>query len=97
VSSVGANLTDDHPAKFWQYSIQLVAVEAAFKTLKSDLAIRPFRRQSEDRVEAQIFVVFLAYCLQITLTRRLHSLAAGLTARSALQEFAAALPAQTVP
>jgi hypothetical protein len=34
-------------------------------------------------------VAFLAYCLQITLTRRLHGLAPGLTVRSALQKFAA--------
>jgi hypothetical protein len=83
------NLTQDDPAKLWQYYVQLVAVEEAFKTLKGDLAIRPVFHQSEQRIEAHIFVAFLAYCLQITLTRRLHSLAPGLTARSALQKFAA--------
>jgi len=83
------NLTHDDPAKLWQYYIQLVAVEEAFKTLKGDLAIRPVFHQDEKRIEAHIFVAFLAYCLQITLTRRLHGLAPGLTARSALQKFAA--------
>ena len=83
------NLTDDDPAKLWQYYIQLVAVEEAFRNLKGDLAIRPVFHQDEKRIEAHIFVAFLAYCLQITLTRRLHSLAPGLTARSALQKFAA--------
>jgi len=83
------NLTDDDPAKLWQYYVQLVAVEEAFKTLKGDLAIRPVFHQDEKRIEAHIFVAFLAYCLQITLTRRLHGLAPGLTARSALQKFAA--------
>jgi len=83
------NLTDDDPAKLWQYYVQLVAVEEAFKTLKGDLAIRPVFHQSDERIEAHIFVAFLAYCLQITLTRRLHDLAPGLTARSALQKFAA--------
>jgi hypothetical protein len=83
------NLTDDDPAKLWQYYIQLVAVEEAFKTLKGDLAIRPVFHQDEKRIEAHIFVAFLAYCLQITLTRRLRGLAPGLTARSALQKFAA--------
>jgi len=83
------NLTDDDPAKLWQYYIQLVAVEEAFKTLKGDLAIRPVFHQDEKRIEAHIFVAFLAYCLQITLTRWLHGLAPGLTARSALQKFAA--------
>ena len=57
--------------------------------LKGDLAIRPVFHQDEKRIEAHIFIAFLAYCLQITLTRRLHSLAPGLTARSALAKFAA--------
>jgi hypothetical protein len=83
------NLTESDPAILWQYYVQLVAVEEAFKTLKGDLAIRPIFHQDEERIEAHIFVAFLAYCLQITLTRRLHSLAPGLTARSALQKFAA--------
>jgi len=83
------NLTDDDPAKLWQYYIQLVAVEEAFRNLKGDLAIRPVFHQSDDRIEAHIFVAFLAYCLQITLTRWLNGLAPGLTARSALTKFAA--------
>ena len=83
------NLTEDDPAKLWQYYVQLVAVEEAFKTLKGDLAIRPVFHQSEERIEAHIFVAFLAYCLQITLTRWLNGLAPGLTARSALTKFAA--------
>jgi hypothetical protein len=83
------NLTDDDPAKLWQYYAQLVAVEEAFRNLKGDLAIRPVFHKLETRIEAHIFVAFLAYCLQVTLTRRLHSLAPGLTARSALAKFAA--------
>ena len=83
------NLTDNDPALLWQYYIQLVAVEEAFKNLKGDLAIRPIFHQDEGRIEAHIFVAFLAYAMQITLTRRLHALAPGLTARSALEKFAA--------
>ncbi len=83
------NLTESDPALLWQYYIQLVAVEEAFKTLKGDLAIRPIFHRDERRIEAHIFVAFLAYCLQITLTRRLHGLAPGLSARSALAKFAA--------
>jgi hypothetical protein len=83
------NLTENDPALLWQYYIQLVAVEEAFKNLKGDLAIRPIFHQDEHRVEAHIFIAFLAYCLQITLQRRLHALAPGLTARSALEKFAA--------
>ena len=83
------NLTGNDPALLWQYYIQLVAVEEAFKNLKGDLAIRPIFHHDESRIEAHIFVAFLAYCMQITLTRRLHALAPGLTARSALEKFAA--------
>jgi hypothetical protein len=83
------NLTDDDPAQLWQYYIQLVAVEEAFRNLKGDLAIRPVFHKDEKRIEAHIFIAFLAYCMQITLTRRLHALAPGLTARSALEKFAA--------
>jgi Transposase DDE domain len=83
------NLTDQDPAVLWQYYVQLVAVEEAFKNLKGDLAIRPIFHKDEQRIEAHIFVAFLAYALQITLTRRLHALAPGLTARSALEKFAA--------
>lgn len=83
------NLADRDPAELWQYYIQLVTVEEAFKNLKGDLAIRPVFHKEEHRIEAHIFVSFLAYCLYITLQRRLHSLAPGLTTRSALEKFAA--------
>lgn len=83
------NLADRDPAELWQYYIQLVTVEEAFKNLKGDLAIRPVFHKEEHRIEAHIFISFLAYCLYITLQRRLHSLAPGLTTRSALEKFAA--------
>jgi hypothetical protein len=83
------NLTENDPALLWQYSIQLVAVEEAFKNLKQDLAIRPVFHHHERRIEAHIFIAFLAYCVQVTLQRRLHALAPGLTARSVLEKFAA--------
>src|ERR1700733_11464553 len=83
------NLTDKDPAVLWQYYVQLVVVEEAFKNLKGDLAIRPIFHHDESRIEAHIFIAFLAYALQVTLTRRLHALAPGLTARSALEKFAA--------
>jgi len=82
------NLTEGDPATLWQYYIQLIAVEEAFKNLKGDLAIRPIFHKEEHRIEAHIFIAFLAYCLYITLHRRLHALAPGLTARSALEKFA---------
>jgi hypothetical protein len=83
------NLTEHDPAKLWTYYLQLVAVEEAFKNLKGDLAIRPIFHQDQERIEAHIFIAFLAYCLHVTLRRRLHALAPGLTTRSVLEKFAA--------
>jgi hypothetical protein len=83
------NLTETDPVKLWNYYLQLVQVEEAFRTLKSDLAIRPIYHQDERRIEAHVFIAFLAYCLYVTLGRQLKALASGLTARSALEKFAA--------
>jgi len=81
------NLAEEDPAKLWTYYLQLVAVEEAFKNLKGDLAIRPIFHQREARIEAHIFIAFLAYCLHVTLKRRLAALAPGLTPRSVLEKF----------
>ncbi|MCU0787997.1 MAG: IS1634 family transposase [Verrucomicrobia bacterium] len=83
------NLTEEDPAKLWEYYTQLTQVEEAFKNLKGDLALRPIHHQKQDRIEAHIFVAFLAYCLQVTLRRWLRDLAPGLTPRSVLEKFAA--------
>jgi transposase len=83
------NLCDSDPAKLWELYLTLVKIEEAFKNLKSDLALRPIFHQREDRIEAHIFIAFLAYCLHITLDRRLHALAPGLTPRSVFEKFAA--------
>jgi hypothetical protein len=83
------NLTESDPAKLWEYYLRLVAVEEAFKTLKGDLAIRPIFHQRERRIEAHIFIAFLAYCLHVTLSHRLKGLAPGLTTRSVLEKFSA--------
>jgi len=82
------NVTASDPAQLWQFYLQLVEVEAAFKTLKGDLAIRPVFHQEERRIEAHIFIAFLAYCLHVTLGQQLKVLAPGLTPRSVLDKFA---------
>ena len=83
------NLTDDDPAQLWSYYLQLVSVEQAFKNLKDELGIRPIFHQQAERIEAHIFIAFLAYCVQVTLRRRLQDLAPGLTPRSLFAKFAA--------
>jgi transposase len=83
------NLCGQDPAHLWQFYIQLVEVEAAFKTMKDDLNLRPIYHQLEGRIEAHIFVAFLAYCLHVTLRARLRPLAPGLTPRAVLDKLAA--------
>ncbi len=83
------NLSGREPAELWRFYIQLVEIEAAFKNLKDDLQLRPIYHQLEGRIEAHIFVAFLAYCLHVTLRARLKPLAPGLTPRAVLDKFAA--------
>ena len=84
-----SNLCGHDPAQLWQFYIQLVEIEAAFKTMKDDLNLRPIHHQLEGRIEAHIFVAFLAYCLHVTLRARLKPLAPGLTPRAVLDKLAA--------
>jgi hypothetical protein len=81
------NLSDKDPARLWLYYIQLTEIEQAFKELKGDLAIRPVYHQLDHRIEAHIFVAFVAYCLQVTLKQRLRALAPGLTPRAVLEKL----------
>ena len=54
------NLTDDDPARLWGLYLQLVSIKEAFRNLKGDLAIRPVFHQHQTRIEAHIFIAFLA-------------------------------------
>jgi hypothetical protein len=82
------NLIGRNPAEMWEFYTQLVHVEEAFKNLKGDLSLRPIHHQEERRIEAHIFVAFMAYALHVTLRHRLSALAPGLTPRAALEKFA---------
>jgi transposase len=82
-----SNLTASDPAQLWQFYLQLVEVEAAFKNLKDELAIRPVFHQREDRIEAHIFVASLAYCVHVTFRHQLKAHAPGLTVRQALEKL----------
>jgi len=83
------NLHGRDPAELWRFYTQLVEIEAAFKNLKDDLGLRPIYHQLEERIEAHIFVAFMAYCLHVTLRARLKPLAGGLTPRAVLDKLAA--------
>ncbi|MBV9889721.1 MAG: IS1634 family transposase [Rhizobacter sp.] len=81
------NLTAGAPEQLWTFYIQLTEVEQAFKELKHDLAVRPIFHHKEDRIEAHIFVAFLAYCLQVTLKANLRPLGGGITPREVIAKF----------
>lgn len=83
-----SNLVGEDPAVLWERYVQLTQIEAAFRSLKSDLGIRPIHHQLQHRVEAHILVAFLAYCLSVTLKQRLQALAPGLTPRAVLEQLA---------
>ena len=67
----------DEAAPLWERYMQLTEIEAAFKTLKSDLQLRPIRHHVELRIEAHILVCFLAFCLSVTLAQAAASPRAG--------------------
>ena len=83
-----SNLTGEDPATLWRYYTRLTKVEQALKELKHDLAIRPVFHQNEERIEAHIFVAFIAYCLHVTLKNLARPRAPGLTPRAVLEKFA---------
>jgi len=83
------NLPERPPAQLWEFYLQLVQVEQAFKHLKGDLGLRPIYHQDPARIEAHLFIAFLAYCLHVTLGRRLRDLAPGLTPRVVLEKLGA--------
>lgn len=82
------NLKSEAPEQLWTYYIRLTEIEQAFKELKNDLAIRPVYHQRDDRIEAHIFVSFLAYCLQVTLKHRVRTLAPGISPLAVFEKFA---------
>jgi hypothetical protein len=67
------NLNADNPELLWRCYLQLVFVKEAFRTLKGDLGLRPIYRHQAARIEARLFVAFLAYGPSLTLWQRLKT------------------------
>jgi hypothetical protein len=83
------NQTAGDPNELWRQYMILTEVEDAFRNLKGDLAMRPIYHQLESRIEARIFIAFIAYCLHLTLRQRARAHAPGLTPRSILEQMKA--------
>jgi hypothetical protein len=82
------NLAADDPELIWRCYMQLCFVEEAFRTLKGDLGLRPIFHHDPERIEAHLFIAFLAYCLSITLRQQLRGLAGGLMPRTIFEKLA---------
>ena len=82
-----SNLTGEDPAVLWTRYVQLTQIESVFRSLKSELGIRPIYHQLEHRADAHVLIAFLAYCLQVTLKNRLMIHAPGLTPLSVLEKL----------
>jgi transposase len=83
-----SNLTGEDPAVLWTRYVQLTQIESVFRSLKSELGIRPIYHQLEHRADAHVLVAFLAYCLQVTLKNRLMIHAPGLTPAAVFEKLA---------
>ena len=81
------NLSDHSPEALWRMYVQLTEVEAVFRALKSDLAIRPIWHWVGRRVEAHVMVAFLGYCLWVCLKQKLKESAPGLSPWQLLDQF----------
>jgi transposase len=84
-----SNLTGEDPAVLWTRYVQLTQIEGVFRSLKSELGIRPIYHQLEHRADAHVLIAFLAYCLQVTLKNRLLIHAPGLTPSSVFEKMTA--------
>jgi hypothetical protein len=82
-----SNLPGEDPAELWRNYMNLVRIEESFRTLKGDLGLRPIFHQNDNRVEAHVFISFLAYCLHVTLEQYNKKAATGLSSRSVLERM----------
>jgi transposase len=83
-----SNLIGEDPEVLWTRYVQLTQIESVFRSLKSELGIRPIYHQLEHRADAHVLIAFLAYCLQVTLKNRLMIHAPGLTPAAVLEKLA---------
>lgn len=82
------NLPAHSEPELWSMYMQLNDAEAAFRTLKQDLSIRPLHHHGENRVKAHVLVCFLAYAMYRTLDRLAKAKGIAMTARRILDSLA---------
>lgn len=67
------NLADWDETLLWKTYTMLTELEAVFRSLKSELGLRPNYHQKEMRIEGHLFITLLAYHLVQTLRHQLKS------------------------
>ena len=82
------NCTERDPAQLWRWYIQLTHAEAAFRTVKSDIGLRPVYHQKTERVEAHLLVCFLSLALWRSLEMWMQSKGLGNNARKLIESIA---------
>ncbi len=81
------NCEENDPAQLWKWYVQLTEAEAAFRTAKSDLKLRPIYHQKTERVEAHILVCFLSLAMWRVLEQWMHGKGLGTCARKLIAEI----------
>lgn len=79
------NCTETDPAKLWRWYLQLTQAEAAFRTAKSDIGLRPVFHQKTERVDAHLLVCFLSLALWRTLEMWMSGKGLGTSARKLVE------------
>jgi transposase len=82
------NCEETDPALLWRWYMQLTQAEAAFRTVKSDLGLRPIYHRKQERVGAHLLVCFLALALWRTLEQWMQSKGLGTCARQLIKQVA---------
>ncbi len=67
-----SNKTDWDAETLWRTYIRLTDIESVFRSLKSELGLRPIYHQTPIRTEGHLFISVLAYQFVQVIRRRLH-------------------------
>lgn len=66
-----SNCTDMEEKTMWKTYTTLTDLEAVFRSLKTDLALRPIFHQRQSRVDGHLFITLLAYSILHTIRYKL--------------------------
>lgn len=66
-----SNLSEMDEKELWHTYITLTEIEAVFRSLKSELGLRPIYHHKEERIDAHLFLTLIAYTLVHTIRHQL--------------------------